>query len=122
MTLTEFFNRLEDALFPHTRKDQLPSEWLAFRRQTEAREEIGREIFGDEYLRRNNAEEGLEEACDGALYSVLEVARTEQQGGDVDEAAQLALIAAHHFYEGYEALHRLQTKTPALPISEPSTS
>ncbi len=119
MTLSDFFDRLEDALFPNQRRDRLPADWIAFRRQAEDREIQGRDRFGDEYLTRDNAGEGLEEAADGANYGYFDVLRTDAEGGDVDEALQLALIAAHHFYEGHRTLHALRAKTPPLPISEP---
>lgn len=119
MTLVEFFDRLEDALFTNVRKDRLPSDWLTFRRQAEARERDGRDRFGDAYLRRDNAGEGLEEAADGANYGYFDVERTRAEHGDVDEALQLALIAANHFYEGHRALHALRGKVPAAPMSEP---
>lgn len=126
MTLSEFFNRLEEATFGLVDPTKSPprgwTEWVAFRRQAEEREEAGRDRFGDAYLLRDNAGEGLEEAVDGANYGYFDVERTRSEGGDVDEALQLALVAAQHFYEGYSALHRLQARTPALPISEPESS
>lgn len=124
MTLSEFFDRLEDVLFDTSaRKAETPgwSDWLAFRRHAEAREEAGREHWGDEYLFRDNAAEGLEEAADGANYGYFDVERTRVEGGDVDEALQLALIAANHFYEGHRALHALRKKTPPLPVSDGDT-
>lgn len=125
MTLSEFLDRLEEATFGLVDHKNPPlgwTEWVAFRRQAEAREEAGRELFGDAYLFRDNSGEGLEEAADAANYGHFDVERVRAEGGDVDEALQLALVAAQHFYEGYRTLHRLQRKTPALPISEPEAS
>ena len=88
-------------------------EWQRFRIHCEARELAGRPRFKHQFLNRDNVAEGLEEAADGALYAHLDVLKAKRAGedGDVD----MALIAAHHFYEAYAALLHLRQRRNGAP-------
>lgn len=112
MTLPEFLSRLEESLPEIAHLPELPADWLAFRRQCEAREAAGHERWGEEYLDRDNAVEGMEEASDGANYAWFDSERARLRGGDYDDALQLALIAAQHFFAAHEALQSLRRHTP----------
>lgn len=54
---------------------------------------VGEEQFGDQFMRRDNCAEGIEEAGDIGVYSVLETQRRMAIG--VGGAAELELAAAH---------------------------
>lgn len=102
-----FFGRLEEST---------PSgEWWLepFVDHCKRREHAGRKKFGLEYLVRDNPAEGLEEACDGALYAHLDVLQAKRAGNDDDMDA--ALTAAYHFGKAYEALLRLREKRHGAP-------
>lgn len=111
-----FFERLRACVLPGVPDDQVPAEWHAFRRQCIERERAGVERFGydeHEYLYRDNAAAGHEEATDGTNYASFEVRRAAAHPkGEPDEALQLALMAAKAFYEGYTALAQLQRIMP----------
>lgn len=111
MTPAEFLDYLGRAISEIANAPDPPADWLRFRRQCEAREEAGRAEFGDEYLRRDNASEGLEEAADGALYCYFEAERVKESGGDYEAALQLAVIAAQHFFRAHEALQEMHQPT-----------
>lgn len=114
MTLTEFLDYLARAIPELAHLEEPPADWLAFRRHCEHREEAGRAEFGDEYLRRDNAAEGLEEAADGLNYCHFAVERARHEGHEgheVAKALQLAAIAGHHFYQAHQALAELQRPT-----------
>ena len=95
-TMGEFFDRLASALV--TRDDT----WARFRIDVEAREFAGRRRFGQSFQSRNNINEAMEEAADGALYACLDTLVARRAGDD--EHSDLALAAALHFYRAYETL------------------
>lgn len=111
MTLAEFLDYLHRAIPDLAYLDEPPADWMAFRRQCEAREEAGRDHFQDAWRTRDNAAEGLEEAADGLNYCHFAVERTRAEGGDVEQAQHLAIIAGHHFYMAHQALAKLQHPT-----------
>lgn len=111
MTLPEFLDYLHRAVPDLAYLDEPPADWIAFRRHCEQREEAGREEFGDAYLYRDNAAEGLEEAADGLNYCHFVVERTRAEGGDVERAQHLATIAAQHFFLAHQALQQLRHPT-----------
>jgi hypothetical protein len=103
-----FFDRLQESLFRFDRVSGellAPDTWFAFREQCQARERRGRDVFGLRYLSadRDNPAEGLEEACDGAMYAYLDTLKSAHLGRD-DADVHLALIAAQRAYQLYEAL------------------
>lgn len=124
MTLSDFLDHLERAIHPFA-GSELPDDWMAFRRQCEAREEAGREEFGDDWRYRDNSIAGREEGADGANYAHFESERTLEQGGDYDDVLQLALIAAKAFFEAHQALAQMRASTPPVlekpPGHGPST-
>lgn len=97
-TVAEFFNHLE----------QLPDVTPAFLVQCLTREKAGREEFGNEFLRRNNALEATEEMCDGAIYAHLEILEARHSGEDDDLA--LALEAAHLCAKAHTVFRRLAAR------------
>lgn len=107
--LSEFLDHLGRAVPELAHSSEPQPDWLAFRRECEARERAGREEFGDDWLYRDNAAAGMEEAADGANYAHFEAERIRANGGDYDEALQLATIAADHFYRAHEALQALRS-------------
>lgn len=94
-TFAAFFNQLA----------QLPGVDRHFINQCRDRELAGRDEFGNEYLQRVNELEGIEEACDLALYSHLAVLRARREGRK--ENVDIALEAAHHAALARNALVRL---------------
>lgn len=108
-TIDNFFNRLEEAMFPASVLETIgPPEWFQrFRQQAEARELQGREEFGDTYLHRANELEATEELADAAIYMALALARARTEGRD--EQWEMALTVASKVAEAHEyaeAMHR----------------
>jgi hypothetical protein len=102
----EFFDRLREALPGAIELDD-------FRKACADRERRGRHIFGHSYLVRDNIEEAVEEAADGANYAYFETLKNRRLGRE-DQIA-LALTAAQKFYEAYEALQLLRIKERGAP-------
>jgi len=79
--------------------------------QCERRFDAGIDLFVDgdgnpQYLHRDNAAEGQEEAADGINYAVMECLKRSAEGKE--EKRDLALQAAHHFALAHWALMRLR--------------
>lgn len=107
-TVAGFFDRLEDAV-------PGGDGWLeSFRKHCEQRELAGRDKWGFTFLARENTLEGLEEACDGALYSMLDVLKARREGRG-EEDLDAALTAAYYFGKAHEALRRLRDKRLGAP-------
>jgi hypothetical protein len=105
-TIDGWLDRLEAAL---------PGEDLeAFREHIVVRELAGRDRFRHSFLGRNNCDEGLEEAVDLALYSLLDTLRAKREGRG-DEDIDLALTAAAHAFHAHSALRRLKAKRAGAP-------
>jgi hypothetical protein len=114
-TLSEFFRRLEAGIFPRsTIQTDLPGDWIAFRRECEAREMAGRETFGNAYRDRDNRVEAMEECSDLAMYAWLDyLQQLERTGGDEDFG--LVLSAAHHGFLAHKAFQALAAKRRGSP-------
>lgn len=115
-TLPEFFRRLEAGIFPrrYDKEWEPPSDWVAFRRECEARERAGRDTFGTAYRDRDNRAEAMEECSDLAMYAWLDyLQQLERNGGDEDFA--LVLSAAHHGYLAHKAFQDLAAKRLGSP-------
>lgn len=79
--------------------------------QCERRFDAGIDLFVDgegkpQYLHRDNAAEGMEEAADGVNYSIMECLKRDAEGKETKR--DLALQAAHHFALAHWALMRLR--------------
>jgi hypothetical protein len=111
-TLADFFSRLEAGIFP--RATELPNDWLAFRRECEARELAGRETFGNAYRDRDNRVEAMEECSDLAMYAWLDYLQQIERAGS-DEDFALVLSAAHHGFLAHRAFQALAGKRRGSP-------
>ena len=79
--------------------------------QCERRYDAGVDLFVDgegkpQYLHRDNAAEGQEEAADGINYAIFEALKRAAEGKE--DKRDLALQAAHHFALAHWALMRLR--------------
>ena len=79
--------------------------------QCERRFDQGIDLFVDadgnpQYLHRDNAAEGQEEAADGINYAIMEALKRSSQGKE--DKRDLALAAAHHFALAHWQLMRLR--------------
>lgn len=93
----------------------LPGENLAkFREHIIVRELAGRDRFKHSFLGRDNLAEGLEEATDLALYSLLDTLKAVREGHG-DEDVDLALTASAHAFHAYKALDHLRQKRQGAP-------
>lgn len=73
----------------------------------------GRDRFGFQYLRRDNAIEAMEEASDGALYMYLDGLQAIRDG--VDEEKDVALTAAYHFAQAHRYCRLLRQRRRGTP-------
>ena len=95
-TFAEFYEQL--ALIPGV------SPWfIEFCRK---RERDGRPIFGNEFLRRSNCDEGIEEFLDASIYAHLHLLRMRREG--TREHVELALEISQHAAEGADLFARLK--------------
>jgi hypothetical protein len=74
------------------------------------RERAGRDLFGDEYLRRDNELEATEEAADFAIYMMLFLLRRRAEGREEDRSR--ALEAARHVAIGWRLALELHHGEP----------
>ena len=103
-SISRFLDRLE-ATYP-----VLPDRFQRFRIECESRELAGRTKFGTlSHHGKNNIREAIEEAADGFNYCAFEhIVHMRQEGRDDD--VDLVLVAARHFADACEALHRLKER------------
>lgn len=109
-TVRGFFDRLAGT-FPGP---EPPDDFVAFRRQCEARELAGRERFGHSSLAKNNCAEAMEEAADFANYMFFDVLRHLRDAGNDDDLA-LALTGALHAFWAYRCARELAGKRRGAP-------
>jgi hypothetical protein len=91
-------------------------DYQAFRDHCEARELAGRPKFGLQYLDRNNAKDGLEEAADGGNYSFFDIHQLRRDGFDEDVVAW-DLNAAYHFAMAHHCLRQSLAARDGTPGS-----
>lgn len=84
----------------------LPDVHEHFTATCRSREMMGRRLFGDAYLTRDNISEAWEEAADLANYAFFEVLQRRDQGKD--DRVDLALMAAHHAAMAHLTLLKLR--------------
>jgi hypothetical protein len=109
-TFADFFDGLEKSMFPG-----LTPDWFTrFRNQCQRRERAGRPLYGNRFLGKNNPEDAMEEACDGALYAMLDTLRHLRDHGD-DDDFDAALRAAARFAQAYRELLNLKGKRSGRP-------
>lgn len=114
-TFAEFWQRLAEAIFPMSvlYGDDAPGPpawFLQLELACQQRYEVGHEEFGYSefnYLGRDNATEGQDEAADAANYAWFELLRQRQQGQEEEWAT--ALTAAYHAAKLYEAMAYLRS-------------
>lgn len=73
--------------------------------QCRERQRRGNGIFGNRYIFRPNAVEGMEEAADGANYAIFESLKRGHEGRDDKRA--LCLEIAHTFAKAHRLLAQL---------------
>ena len=110
-TVIEFFDRLTDT-FP----GEQPAWFSMFMGLCMERERDGRTLYGHRHMGKDNASEGMEEAADGALYAFFTILRNRRDGNE--EEWGLALTAAKHFAEAYQALRLLRDHTGSPALSD----
>lgn len=89
-------------------------DYETFRAHAAAREYAGRQKFGYQYLSRDNAADGLEEAADGANYAFFELHKMHRTEYDQDSAA-LLLDAAYHFAQAHHSLRQAISSREGTP-------
>jgi hypothetical protein len=109
-SLSEFFDRVAAGTFPAG-----PTEdFLAYRRQCEARYAAGETQFGDQWRYRDNRAEAAEEAADLANYAAFDYFQQVANEGD-DEDIDLVLTAARYGYLAYKAFRDLNARRRGCP-------
>lgn len=73
--------------------------------QCRLRQRRGNGVFGNRYIFRHNAVEGMEEAADGANYAIFESLKRGYEGRDDKRA--LCLEIAHTFAKAHALLAQL---------------
>lgn len=107
-TVHEFFKRLGDSI------PAKGDAWQRFVIDCEAREFAGRKSFGFTYLERDNLREAREEACDLALYLMLDALKMVREGR-AEEDFGLVLQIAFHAFQAYEATFSLAARRRGAP-------
>lgn len=110
-SLTEFYDRLAASIFP----GPVPEDFVAFRAEAEARHVAGEDVFGDQYLRRDNKPEGREEAADLGNYALYDHLQYLAGVGTEDDELALVLTAAKHGYLAHKAFQELAAKRNGSP-------
>jgi hypothetical protein len=115
-THNAFLDRMESAIraaenWPANKPP--PAHWQRFRYLALERERAGRELFGHDYLTRDNTTEGVHEDIDGCNYLYFDYLQAIRNGDDEEWA--LILDAAYHDFKAHEARLNLKAKRAGAP-------